>query len=77
MSTTSENNKGAGIGNTSLPKKAAVESGAGSGSSSSAQPAHAVAAVAADTNVIDATIATVKIDPITALQDDIGMYVCM
>jgi hypothetical protein len=68
MPTTGENNKGAGVG-TSLPKKAATESG------SSNAPAHAVAAVAADTNPTDATITTVKIDPITALQDDIGMYV--
>jgi hypothetical protein len=65
MSTTGENNKDAGAGSS--------ESGGGS----TAPAAHAVAAAAAN-NPIDATIATVKIDPITALQDDIdGLSLAM
>jgi hypothetical protein len=58
MPTTGENNKGS-------------ESGGGGSSFSAPAPAHAVDAVAADTNIIDTPIDTVKIDPITALQDDI------
>jgi hypothetical protein len=65
MSTTGENNNGAGVG--SPPKKAVAESSGGGSSIISAPPAHADATVAEDTP-------TVKIDPITALQDDIGMY---
>ena len=66
MPTTGENNKG-------------FESGGGGSSTSAPAPAPAPAhAVAADTNPIDATISTVKIDPITALQDDIdGLSLAM
>jgi hypothetical protein len=73
MSTTGENNKGAAAGvQGSPPKKAVAESSGGGSSTSVSAPdstctAHADATVAVDTT-------TAKIDPITALQDDIGMY---
>jgi hypothetical protein len=85
MSTTGENNKGAGVQG-SLPKKAAAEPSGGSSAPAPADAAVAAANVDTDnntTNPIDATtttttipIPTVKIDPITALQDDIGTYGC-